>query len=903
MKAGFYASYATRSLVRGGQRTLLAIFCIAVGVMAMVTLQLVGNMVNGGLTGDIRAQNGGDLAVFSYNAPLPAANLSVFDQLTSQGVLTDYTAAARVNGETADPQGATHSTEVWAVDPATFPLAGAPQFVTPANGSFSSLLNGTDAVVTQNVLTDLGVQAGDTVAVHTSGRSFTITIKGVIKNNALFTGDTIVMAFQGFAALPSTDPTPLGYRVVYADVPGHTDANAATAKHRLQQDLPLTTITTTKDALQTNAASVQQIRYFLQVVGLLALLIGGIGIINTMQVLLRRRQAEIAVLKTAGYHRRDLYLLFGIEAGLLGLIGGIIGAVAGIGVSFLVKGLVENALMMTLPSAVDPVTVLSGVAVGFFTALIFGLLPIVQASQIRPVAVLRGFAEHTRGSLGLSALLGLLLVALFFALALSVLQNLLVSLGAVVGGGLFLLLLSLAFMLAALLIGKLPVPERFSWKYGLLFAAELALSILLTFAIPAFGLLCLALTLMGVVVVLAPRTWKSSVKMALRNIGRKKARTSTTLVALFVGVFTIGLILTLSQSIHTAINGFVSSATSYNAFIQASSADKAAVDQQLAKISGIKQQTVYATATGIPLAINGVPLEQVLNGQALAQQTAADLSGITGYDLASGQLPTQALVKGAHDSQTGSQLTQADAGSANVVVPQALSQAPLNLKLGDQVTLAGPDGKTTTVVTIVGFYTPSELAVTPPVLGDIGLADTLTGGHPSYTYSLIIDPNQVDQVLRQVQQAVPSAGVINLAEQITFFLNLLNNLIILLTAVASLAMLAGLLIIANAVALAMLERRRELGILKAVGYTSRSVLGEVLFENGMIGFAGSVFAMLLATLMALALAKVAFNVTVQANPAVVLGVVAATSAVCIGIAALVAWGATRVRPLEVLRYE
>ncbi len=903
MKAGFYLSYAIRSLVRGGQRTLLAIFCIAVGVMAMVTLQLVGNMVNGGLTGDIRAQNGGDLAVFSYNAPLPASDLSIFDQLTAQGVLTTYTAAARVNGETADQQGATHSTEVWAVDPAKFPLAGSPQFVTPGNGSFSSLLTGTDVVVTQNMLTDLNVQAGDTLAVHTSGRSFNVTIKGVIKNNALFAGDTIVMAFQSYAALPSTDPTPLGYRVVYADVPGHTDANAATAKRRLQQALPLTTITTTKDALQTNAASVQQIRYFLQVVGLLALLIGGIGIINTMQVLLRRRQAEIAVLKTAGYRRHDLYLLFGIEAGLLGLLGGIIGAVAGIGVSFLVKGLVENALIMTLPTAVDPLTVLSGVAVGFFTALIFGVLPIVQASQIRPIAVLRGLGEHTRSSLSLSLLLGLLLVALFFVLALSILQNVVVSLGAVAGGGLFLLLLSLAFMLAALIIGKLPVPEHFSWKYGLALGAELAISIGLIVLIPAFGLLCLALTLLGAGVVFAPRAWKSGVKMALRNIGRKKARTSTTLVALFVGVFTIGLILTLSESIHTAINGFVASSTTYNAFIQASSADKAAVDQELASIAGIKQQTVYATATSIPLAINGVPLQQLLNGQSLAQQTAADLSGITGYDLARGQLPTLALVKGAHDSQTGSQLSQTDAGSANVVVPQALSQSPLNLKLGDQITLAGPDGKTTVTVTIVGFYAPSDLAISPPVLGDISLANTLTGGHPSYTYALMIDPNRVDQVLHQVQQAVPSVGVINLAEQITFFLNLLNNLIILLTAVASLAMLAGLLIIANAVALAMLERRRELGILKAVGYTSRSVLGEVLFEHGLVGFTGSVLAMLLATLMALVLEKVAFNVNFQANPAIVLGVVAATSAVCIGIAALVAWGATRVRPLEVLRYE
>ena len=60
-RLGMYWKYSTRSLVRGGQRTLLAIFCVAVGVMAIVALQLVGNMVNEALTGNIRAGNGGDI--------------------------------------------------------------------------------------------------------------------------------------------------------------------------------------------------------------------------------------------------------------------------------------------------------------------------------------------------------------------------------------------------------------------------------------------------------------------------------------------------------------------------------------------------------------------------------------------------------------------------------------------------------------------------------------------------------------------------------------------------------------------------------------------------------------------------------------------------------------------------
>ena len=127
--------------------------------------------------------------------------------------------------------------------------------------------------------------------------------------------------------------------------------------------------------------------------------------------------------------------------------------------------------------------------------------------------------------------------------------------------------------------------------------------------------------------------------------------------------------------------------------------------------------------------------------------------------------------------------------------------------------------------------------------------------------------------------------------------------IVMLTAIASLAMVAGIIIIANAVALAMLERRRELGILKAVGHTSRSVLGEVLLENGIVGFTGGLMAMLLVTLAMTILSKVVFKTDFGVGAPLALGIVLATALVCMIVAASVAWNATRVRPLEVLRYE
>ncbi|HCI81491.1 MAG TPA: hypothetical protein DHW02_17585, partial [Ktedonobacter sp.] len=128
-------------------------------------------------------------------------------------------------------------------------------------------------------------------------------------------------------------------------------------------------------ALKQQQASIDNVRYFLEIAGLLALLIGGIGIVNTMQVLLSRRKTEIAMLKTTGYRRFDLYLLFGLEAALLGLIGGVIGSFAATGVSYLVRNLVQQTFQLNIPFIINPLTVLGGVAIGLVTALIFGLLP------------------------------------------------------------------------------------------------------------------------------------------------------------------------------------------------------------------------------------------------------------------------------------------------------------------------------------------------------------------------------------------------------------------------------------------------------------------------------------------------------------------------------------------------
>src|SRR5262249_843782 len=150
MKARMYWSYATRSLARGGQRTLLAVFCVAVGVLAIVALQLVGDMVNHGLTSNVREANGGDISVRSLVTGVTDGQPAFIEQLQQQGSITAYTKVSGHEAETRSTTGPTRYS-LHVIDPSSFPLAGHPFFETPSDGSLDSLLTGNNVVVTKDL--------------------------------------------------------------------------------------------------------------------------------------------------------------------------------------------------------------------------------------------------------------------------------------------------------------------------------------------------------------------------------------------------------------------------------------------------------------------------------------------------------------------------------------------------------------------------------------------------------------------------------------------------------------------------------------------------------------------------------------------------------------------------------
>ena len=905
MKASMYFNYTSRSLLRGGQRTILAIFCVAVGVMAIVALQLVGFMLQNSLSSNVRDANGGDLAVTAQGAPLTSSDLAYFAQLKSNGTISNYTAVSNANGLLSPSATSTQAFTITAVDQNNYPVVSPPSFVTPGNGNVANLLSNNNVVVTQQFLDKYAKKVGDTFTVYVktqvgTGRTLHVTIAGTVANSGIFaqSSSLVLISASDYAAAAPT--VPVTYNNV--DVTTVNQAHTDSAVKAINQHFPLASTQTVADALKAQQSSLDLITKFLEIAGLLALLIGGVGIVNTMGVLLSRRKTEIAMLKTAGYRRMDLYLLFGLEAGLLGLIGGIVGAASAIGVSYLVRNLLQN-LGQTVPFVLNYSIIASGVAVGFATALIFGLMPIVQAANVRPLNVIREIsANKGKSSAVLSVALLLILSVLFCALAIVILNNdVLLGVEAVYGTFAFLLVLSAFFGVVVLIISKLPVPEHLNLAFLALVLLGVVASVLVYVALPVFGVLLFAASMMGIVMVLLPRSWKVSTKMALRNIGRQRTRTTTTVLALFIGVFTIGLVLTLGQDLQTQLQTAFVQKQTYNVVATTSGTDSSTLQARLNTIPGLSKSRMDTFTSAMPMAINGQPLQQSLPAGSDRQTVLQFLSTLEGYNLVQ-TTPAMTMVQ-------GRTLKASDAGTNNVIISELLSASgPLHmtLKPGDTIAFTSLGGKTVTTVTIVGVYANSE------TLNNVGSIlsskETVQALSPAksvgttITY-LKVDPAQVNKAVNKLGQIVPNATVQTTADIASYFASQLQSIIEILVAIASLSMLAGVIIIANAVALAMLERRRELGILKAVGYTSGTVLSEVMIENGIVGAVGAFIAMLLATGATILLGSLLFNLTLDVSPVIALSLIGGTALLAMLTASLVAWGSTRVRPLEVLRYE
>ncbi|MFH1181145.1 MAG: ABC transporter permease [bacterium] len=123
--------------------------------------------------------------------------------------------------------------------------------------------------------------------------------------------------------------------------------------------------------------------------GSIAVLVGGIGIMNTMYTSVRERTKEIGVLKAVGAKNSHIVFIFLIESGIIGLIGGVGGMIPGLGLAKLIQAVGQVHPMLYIEASITPGIILFGLLFSFGVGCLSGFLPARSAAKLKPVEALR----------------------------------------------------------------------------------------------------------------------------------------------------------------------------------------------------------------------------------------------------------------------------------------------------------------------------------------------------------------------------------------------------------------------------------------------------------------------------------------------------------------------------------
>jgi putative ABC transport system permease protein len=783
-------------------RLVLAGLAVVFGVMAVSGSLIVTNMLGAAFTTLFQTVNA-DLDVQVTGPRNVAAEDGPSYSTPLPAALVDT--VARVPGVAgASGEVLVDGAKVIGSDGKAVGSGGAPSFGTAWRGAdgLVTLRSGRgptapdEVAVNAGLATQAGVTVGDTIQVLVRGHRRPYTLVGIFG----YTGGRDSLVGESRIAFPEpvAQELMLGQRGLFSaiNVKAAPGVSAGQLRDAVREAVGAGYMVRTGTEVADDQAAVSNgfigvFRNFLLGFAVVTLFVGVFLILNTFSIVVAQRTRELALLRAIGASRRQVTQSVLVEATVVGLIASTLGLLAGLGIAGLLKTLLPELIGLRLPAAGLSIPP-SAIIAGYTVGIAVTLVAaLMPALRAARVPPAAAIREAATGDRPLTRL--------------------------TVGGGL---------VTAA---GATAVGFALFGRLGDATAPALLAGVLLVFV--GAAMLTPVITRPAVSVLGWALSWSITGKLGRRNSARSPRRTAATAAALMIGVALVTGVSVLANSLKASIQQLVGQNLEAQLVISGEFRGANTPTYDPAVIDAVRQmpQVQQAVAVYVDAAQIGSETTQVMAGDVGAMVSVFNLTATAG------QLRTL---------RHGETVVADDFAAAR------------HLTVGDPLQVTTRNGGAQTF-TVVGIY--QKLTLLPgPVLSVDDARTAFRLPQPTFGYISVRDDADVPTVQRRVEELLsdnPEVGVLNQRSFIQQRAGQIDTFVVMLYILLGLALVIAVLGIVNTLALSVLERTREIGVLRAVGARRVQVSRMVMAESVVISLFGALLGTLVGSVLGVAVVR------------------------------------------------
>lgn len=396
---------ALNNLSERRMRSLLTIIGIFIGITAVVSLIALGEGLQNVVVGQFQSMGADKITIMGSNgfAASPFVSATLANPITTDDLKVvrrnrgvAEAAGMLLSSVTAEHKKESKTTFILGVpEDETRPLVEEGQNIVVAEGR--TLLRSDRGVVVIGKYVSDGlfkrkIRVGETITLE--GRDF--KVEGILKTRGSQFDDNMIYMNGEEARALSNKPNLVSMMIARVKTGASPDKVAKSIAEDLRKYRNVKKgsedfiAQTTEQLAATFSTILGIVQAVIVAIAAISLLVGGIGIMNTMYTSVVERTKEIGLMKAVGARNSDITLLFLFESGLLGLAGGLLGITIGILLSKIIESIAQRALGSTqFVATVSPQLILGALLFSFLIGTFSGVFPARRAASLKPAVALR----------------------------------------------------------------------------------------------------------------------------------------------------------------------------------------------------------------------------------------------------------------------------------------------------------------------------------------------------------------------------------------------------------------------------------------------------------------------------------------------------------------------------------